>query len=68
MVEVGDFISYKEFRMAVIAIQDEKIKALCLQNHSVASIKVDDEEVKIIKKGGCKSLVKAIYDDMEYMR
>lgn len=66
-VEVGDFIQYKNHRMAVIAIQDDKIKALCLQNHKVASIDIK-ETVEILKKAGCVCLLKAIYDDLEYMR
>ena len=62
-VEVGDFITYKDhFTMAVVAINDDKIFALCNENHKMARI------IKIKKKAACKSIVNAFYKDMEYTK
>ena len=67
MIEVGNFIIYKNFLMAIVAINPSKNKAyaLCKDNHLMATFPLDDPNVKIVKEKGCKSLVAAVYDDME---
>lgn len=68
-VEVGDFITYKDrFTMAVVAINDDKIFALCNENHKMARIDAGDQNIKIKKKAACKSIVNAFYKDMEYTK
>lgn len=62
--EVGDFIQYKKYHLAVIAEKEDILWALCDENHLVAKID-KSEEIKIIMKKGCKSIVAAIYDDMK---
>lgn len=70
-IEVGDFIEYKEHLMAVVAINEDKnhMYALCNENHKMARFDADKTEgIKIVKKSGCKSLIRGIYDDMTYGR
>lgn len=67
MINVGDFITYKNLHMAIVAINEEKNKlyALCLENHKLATFETGDQNAKLFYKGGCDSIVKAIYDDMD---
>jgi len=68
-VEVGDFITYKDhFTMAVVAINDDKIFALCHENHKMAKFQPDDPNIKIVKKKGCKAIVDAIYSDLDFFK
>ena len=70
-IEVGDFIEFKGHIMAVIAINENNnhAYALCNENHKMARFDMDEvDEIKIVKKSGCKSLIRGIYDDMTYGR
>ena len=69
LVEVGDFVTYKDHLMAVIAFHEDqdKVYALCQENHKVVKFERSNPDVKIVKKKGCKAIVAAIYSDMEYM-
>ena len=62
--EVGDFIRYKKYHLAIIAKKDDTVWALCDENHLVAKIENIDD-IEIVMKKGCKSIVAAIYDDMK---
>ena len=68
-LHVGDFIVYQgKYHMAIVAANEEKHKlyALCLENHKLATFDMDDNNAKLWRNKGCNSLVKAIYDDMDY--
>lgn len=67
-LEVGDFITYKGMHMAIVAENTDKNKlyALCFENHKLATFEIGDSNAKLWKHKGCKSLVKAIYDDIDY--
>lgn len=67
-INVGDFITYKNMHMAVVAenLDKNKLYALCLENHKLATFEIGDENAKVFYRGGCDSIVKAIYDDMDY--
>lgn len=67
-INVGDFITYKNLHMAIVAINEDKNKvyALCYENHKLATFEIGDPNAKLFYKGGCKSLVAAIYTDMDY--
>jgi hypothetical protein len=68
IMEVGDFISYGKYTMAVVGkVNESTFVALCKENQKVAKIKAGDEHVKIVMKRGCRSLVKGIYDDMNLL-
>lgn len=66
MIEVGNFITYKQLHMAVVAVNEDKgkIYALCYENHKLATFDIDDPNAIVVKDKGCPSLVRAIYDDM----
>ena len=67
-MSVGDFITYKNMHMAIVAenLDKNKLYALCLENHKLATFEIGDSNAKLFYKGGCKSLVAAIYTDMDY--
>jgi len=67
MVEVGNFVEYKGFLMAVVAINEEKGKAygLCYENHLLATFPLGDKDIKIVKDEGSPRLIKGIYDLMK---
>ena len=54
--------------MAIVAINDETVYALCNDNHKMAKFNLDDPKVEIKKKAACKHIVQAFYDDMINMR
>lgn len=68
MIEIGNFVAYKGFLMAVVAVNEPKDKgyALCYENHLLATFPLHDKEVKVVKTDGCPKLVKHIYDLMKY--
>lgn len=67
MVEVGNFVEYKGFLMAVVAVNPEKDKgyALCYDNHLLATFPLRDKDIKIVKAEGSPRLIKGIYDLMK---
>lgn len=67
-IEVGDFITYRNLLMAIVAINDETVYALCNDNHKMAKFNLDDSKVEIKKKAACKHIVQAFYDDMTNLR
>ncbi len=68
-IEVGDFIKYKGYLMAVVATDPEQniCYALCSDNHKMARFDLDAEGVEFLTVG-CKALVNGIYGDMEHYR
>lgn len=68
-IEIGDFISYKDIMMAVIDINEEEAYVLCNNDHKCKKISKDKyTKLKIVKKAGCKAIIRAFFDDMTYMR
>ena len=65
---VGDFITYDKYYMAILSIQNGKIYTLCTDNEKIASFPEDDPKAKLFRKGGCKSLVRSVKDDMNYWK
>ena len=67
-LEVGDFITYKGLHMAIVAENTDKNKlyALCFENHKLATFEIGDSNAKLWITSQCKSLVKAVYDQMDY--
>lgn len=68
MVEVGNFVEYQGYLIAVVAINEKKKKAygLCYENHLLATFPLDDKGIEVVKQDGCPKLVKHIYDLMKY--
>lgn len=70
LVEVGDYVEYKGHLMAVVAFHENqnRMYALCKKNQQVVKFERDNPDVNIVKKKGCKSIVRAIYDDMQFIK
>lgn len=71
IVEIGDFISFKDHKMAVLDIDTKEGYAyvFCNDNHKCKRLPVDNlTKVKIEKKAACVSIIQAFFDDMTYMR
>ena len=64
-MKVGDFIKYRNFHMAVVAINEDsnKVYALCYENHKMAIIDLS-EDVEVMENG-CSALVRSIYSDLD---
>lgn len=67
MIEVGSFIEYKNYLMAVVAVNKTKNKgyALCYENHLLATFPLDDKEIKVVKQEAFPRLLRGIYDLMK---
>jgi len=67
LIEVGDFVKYKDHLMAVVAIHEDKNRAyaLCRGSERIVKFDLDDADISMVKKKGCKAIVRAIFSDME---
>ena len=71
VIEVGDFISYKNHMMAVLDFDDENecVYVFCNDDQKCRRLPMKNlDKMKIEKKAGCKFIIKAFFDDMTYMR
>ena len=68
-VEAGDFVSYQDHMMAVLDINEEYFYVFCNDDRVLRRFSINRlEKLKIEKKAGCKSIIRAFFDDMTYMR
>ena len=69
VIEVGDFIAYKDHIMAVIDIDEEYAYVMSNDDHHCKRLPKDKlEKMKIVKKAACNSIIRAFFDDMTYIR
>ena len=68
-IEAGDFISYKDHLMAVIDIDEEDVYVLSNDDQHCKRFPVNKlDKMKVVKKAACKSIIRAFFDDMNFMR
>lgn len=71
IIDIGDFISYKDHKMAVLDFdyENEYVYVFCNDDQRCRRFPMKKlDKMKIEKKAACKSIIRAFFDDMTYMR